>query len=449
MTERSSLGIVLAAGEGTRMRSKMPKVLHEVGGRAMVLHAMATARAAGITRLALVVGPNMAAVEAAVSAAGADLIVPQVERLGTAHAVLRAREAIEEGADDVVVLYGDTPLVRPATVEAVRAKLAQGADLVVLGFRAKDPTGYGRLIEVDGRLVAIREEKDATDAERAVTFCNSGIMAFRGGVVLSLLDAIGNANAKREYYLTDAVEIAHARGLTVVAVEGAEEEFLGANDRAQLAACEAIFQERRRAEMLAGGVTLVAPATVFFAADTEIAADVVIEPNVVFGPGVRIESGARIRAFSHLEGARVGEGATVGPFARLRPGADLDRDVHVGNFVEIKKSRIEAGAKVNHLTYIGDARIGAKANIGAGTITCNYDGFGKYTTDIGAGAFIGSNSSLVAPVSIGDGAFVGSGSVVTHDVPADALAVARGRQMVREGWAAAFRARMKAAKAAK
>ncbi len=449
MTGRSSLGIVLAAGEGTRMRSRLPKVLHEVGSRPMVVHAMATARAAGIARLALVVGPNMAAVEAAVGKAGADEIVHQSERLGTAHAVLRARAAIEAGADDVVVLYGDTPLVRPETVGMVRAKLAQGADLVVLGFRAARPAGYGRLIEAEGRLVAIREEKDATDAERAVTFCNSGIMAFRGGVVLSLLDAIGNTNAKGEYYLTDAVEIAHGRGLTVVAVEGEEDEFLGANDRVQLAACEAIFQKRRRAEALAGGVTLVAPETVIFAADTEIAADVTIEPNVVFGPGVRVETGARIRAFSHLEGARVGEGATVGPFARLRPGADLGREVHVGNFVEIKNGKIEDGAKVNHLTYIGDARIGARANIGAGTITCNYDGFGKYHTDIGAGAFIGSNSSLVAPIKIGDGAFVGSGSVVTHDVPADALAVARGRQILREGWAAAFRERMRRAKAAR
>jgi bifunctional UDP-N-acetylglucosamine pyrophosphorylase/glucosamine-1-phosphate N-acetyltransferase len=280
-----------------------------------------------------------------------------------------------------------------------------------------------------------------------VTFCNSGIMAFRGGVVLSLLDAIGNTNAKGEYYLTDAVEIAHRRGLTVVAVEGAEDEFLGANDRAQLAVCEAIFQKRRRAEAMANGVTLTAPETVVFAADTEIAVDVTIEPNVVFGPGVRIESGARIRAFSHLEGARVGEGTTIGPYARLRPGADLGREVHIGNFVEIKNGRIEDGAKVNHLTYIGDARVGAKANIGAGTITCNYDGFFKHHTDIGAGAFIGSNSALVAPVKIGDGAYVGSGSVVTQDVPEDALAVARGRQMNRAGWAAAFRARMARAKA--
>ncbi len=447
MADRSSLGIVLAAGEGTRMRSSLPKVLHQVGNRPMVVHAMATARAAGVDRLALVVGPNMEAVEKTVTAAGADTIVVQSERLGTAHAVLRARAAIEAGADDVIVLYGDTPLVRPSTIAAVRARLAGGADVVVLGFRTATPTGYGRLVEADGRLVAIREEKDATAEERAIGFCNSGVMAFRGAQVLSLLDAIGNSNAKGEYYLTDAVEIAAGRGLSVIAVEGEEEEFLGANDRAQLAACEAIFQKRRRAEMLANGVTLVAPETVFFSADTTFAADVLVEPNVVFAPGVAVASGARIRAFSHLEGARVGEGATVGPYARLRPGADLGRDVHVGNFVEIKNGRIEDGAKVNHLTYIGDARVGPRANIGAGTITCNYDGFGKYHTDIGAGAFIGSNSSLVAPVTIGDGAFVGSGSVVTIDVPADALAVARGRQTTRAGWAAAFRERMRRLKA--
>lgn len=449
MTVRSCLAIVLAAGEGTRMRSTTPKVLHEVASRPMVAHAVTTARAAGADRLAVVVGPGMERVATVATAAGADEVFVQDERLGTAHAVLRARAALERGADDVVVLYGDTPLVRPETIGRVRAELAGGAEVVVLGFRTPQPTGYGRLLEVDGRLVAIREEKDASPAERAVDFCNSGIMAFRGAGALALLEAIGNANAKGEFYLTDAVEIATARGLSAVAVAGEEEEFLGVNDRAQLAICEAVFQKRRRAAVLASGVTLVAPETVVFAADTAIEPDVVIEPNVVFGPGVRIERGARIRAFSHLEGARVGAGATVGPYARLRPGADLAEDVHVGNFVEIKNGRIEAGAKVNHLTYIGDARVGAKANIGAGTITCNYDGFGKYHTDIGAGAFVGSNSSLVAPVVIGDGAYVGSGSVVTKDVPGDALAVARGRQQTHEGWAAKFRARMIALKAGK
>jgi bifunctional UDP-N-acetylglucosamine pyrophosphorylase/glucosamine-1-phosphate N-acetyltransferase len=449
MSDRSFLAIVLAAGEGTRMRSALPKVLHEIAARPMVAHAIATARAAGATRCVAVIGPDAAAVEKVARAAGAEETVVQRDRLGTAHAVLQARAAIVAGADDVVVLYGDTPLVRPETIGRVRAELARGAAVVVLGFRTATPTGYGRLLTDGDRLVAIREEKDASDAERAVDLCNSGIMALAGAHALALLEAIGNANAKGEYYLTDAVELAAARGLRAVAVEGDEEEFMGANDRVQLAACEGVWQRRRRAEVLASGVTLVAPETVIFAADTVIEPDVTIEPNVVFGPGVRVAARARLRAFSHFEGATIGEGATVGPYARLRPGAELGPEVHVGNFVEIKNGKVAAGAKVNHLTYIGDATIGAKANIGAGTITCNYDGFGKYHTDIGAGAFIGSNSSLVAPVKIGDGALVGSGSVVTHDVPADALAVARGRQMVRDGWAAAFRDRMRRLKAEK
>lgn len=449
MSDRSLLAIVLAAGEGTRMRSRLPKVLHEIAARPMVAHVLATAAAAGAGARVAVIGPDAAAVETAARKAGAEEIFVQADRLGTAHAVLRARAAVERGFDDVLVLYGDTPLVTAETIGRVRAELAAGAAVVVLGFRTPTPKGYGRLLTEDGRLIAIREEKDASAEERAVDFCNSGIMALAGAHALSLLDAIGNANAKGEYYLTDAVEIALSRGLRAVAVEGDEEEFLGVNDRVQLAACEGVWQRRRRAEALAGGVTLIAPETVVFAADTVIEPDATIEPNVVFGPGVRVASGARIRAFSHLEGAVVGEGATVGPFARLRPGAELGPEVHVGNFVEIKNGKVAAGAKVNHLTYIGDATIGPKANIGAGTITCNYDGFGKYLTEIGAGAFVGSNSSLVAPVKIGDGAYVGSGSVVTKDVPADALAVARGRQSVIEGWAAKFRARMIAAKAAR
>lgn len=444
MPARSCLMIVLAAGEGTRMKSDIPKVLHEIGNRPMVCHSLAVAAAAGADRLALVIGPNHEAVAAAAGrvAPGIGAFV-QSQRLGTAHAVLQARAAIEAGADDVVVLYGDTPLLRPETLKAVRGRLAEGADVVVLGFRAADPTGYGRLLTRGDRLIAIREHKDATDAERAVTFCNSGIMGFRGDHALAILDRIGNANAKGEYYITDAVEIALAQGLTAVAIEGDEREFLGVNDRAQLARCEAEFQARMRAAAMAAGVTLVAPETVFFSFDTEIGRDTVVEPNVVFGPGVTVEPGVRIRAFSHFEGARVSAGAQLGPYARLRPGAEIGRDAHIGNFVEIKNARVEEGAKVNHLTYIGDARVGAKANIGAGTITCNYDGFVKYHTDIGAGAFVGSNSSLVAPVAIGAGAYVGSGSVVTADVPADALAVARGRQAVKEGWASAFRTKMK------
>ncbi|MEJ1159319.1 bifunctional UDP-N-acetylglucosamine diphosphorylase/glucosamine-1-phosphate N-acetyltransferase GlmU [Prosthecomicrobium sp. N25] len=442
---RSCLMIVLAAGEGTRMKSAIPKVLHEIGGRPMVGHVIAAAQAAGADRIAVVVGPRMEAVAAAVAKAapGAQVFV-QEQRLGTGHAVLQARKAIEAGADDVVVLYGDTPLVTPETLLAVRARLAAGTDVVVLGFRTPKPAGYGRLLTKNDRLVAIREDKDASETERAVTLCNSGIMGFRGLKALQLLDRVGNANAKGEYYLTDAVEIAVAQGLSAAVVEGDEPEFQGVNDRAQLARAEAVFQDRRRRAAMAAGVTLTAPETVFFSHDTVLGQDVVIEPNVVFGPGVTVEAGARIRAFSHLEGARVGAAAIVGPYSRLRPGADIGPEAHIGNFVEIKNATVEAGAKANHLAYIGDARVGAKANIGAGTITCNYDGFGKYRTDIGANAFVGSNSSLVAPVRIGAGAYVGSGSVVTADVPADGLAIGRGRQVVREGWARAFREKMKA-----
>ncbi|MBL8574758.1 MAG: bifunctional UDP-N-acetylglucosamine diphosphorylase/glucosamine-1-phosphate N-acetyltransferase GlmU, partial [Hyphomicrobiaceae bacterium] len=419
MTERSCLMIVLAAGEGTRMRSALPKVLHQVGGLPMVGHVVRTARAAGASRLAAVVGPNADAVAATVTRFAPDASVfEQRDRLGTAHAVLQARAALAEPADDVLVLFSDTPLVRPETLARVRARLADGADIVVLGFEAENPHGYGRLLERDGRLVAIREEKDASDEERKVRFSNSGIMAFRGAHALSIIESIGNANAKGEYYLTDAIEIAHARGLVAVAERGEEREFLGVNDRSQLAICEAVFQDRMRAAAMAAGVTLMSPSTVFFSYDTELGRDVVVEPNVVFAPGVKVEANVQIRAFCHLEGALVRSGATVGPYARLRPKADIGEGAHIGNFVEIKAARIETGAKVNHLTYIGDARVGAKANIGAGTITCNYDGFGKYHTDIGAGAFIGSNSSLVAPVSIGDGAIVGAGSVVTTDVEA-------------------------------
>lgn len=444
---RSCLMIVLAAGEGARMRSTKPKVLHEIGNRPMVAHVVASAGGAGADRLAVVVGPGMSGVEAAVKKVTPSArIYTQIERLGTAHAVLQARAAIAEGADDVVILYADTPLVRPQTLQGVRARLAEGADLVFLGFRTPTPTGYGRLLMDGDRLIAIREEKDASPAERATTFCNSGIAGFRGSRMLEILDRIGNANAKREYYLTDAVEVAVGLGLATVAIEGEEREFLGVNDRAQLAACEGVFQDRARRAALSAGVTLIAPETVFFSADTMIGADTIIEPNVVFGPGVRVEGGARIRAFSHLEGARVAEGAIVGPYARLRPGADIGANAHIGNFVEIKNATIEAGAKANHLSYIGDARVGAKANIGAGTITCNYDGYGKYHTDIGAYAFVGSNSSLVAPVKIGDGAYIGSGAVVTEDVPADALALARARQTVKAGWAEAFRVRMSAEK---
>ena len=438
---RTCLAILLAAGEGTRMRSARAKPLHAVAGRSMLAHALAELGAAGADHIAVVVGPQGEEV-----AAEARRIVPDVEifvqheRKGTAHAALAAREAIARGYDDIIVSYADLPLIRTQTLRALREGLTEGAGLVALGFEAADPTGYGRLVESGGELVAIREQKDASPAERAIRRCNAGPVAFLGAGARERLEAIRADNAAREYYLTDLVEVGAARGLKARAGVVSEAEAMGVNDRVQLARAEAAMQQRLRREAMLAGATLVAPETVFLAFDTKIGRDVLIEPHVVIAPGVVIEDGAVIHAFSHLEGAHVASQASIGPYARLRPGADIAVKARVGNFVEIKASRIEAGAKVNHLSYIGDARVGAGANIGAGTITCNYDGFSKFKTDIGAGAFIGSNSALVAPVKIGDGAFVGSGSVITRDVEPDALALARGRQADMPGWAKAFRA---------
>ncbi len=424
------------------MKSALPKVLHPVAGLPMVAHVVKAAEAAGAGDLALVVGHGAGMVRKAAEkfAPRADMFV-QERRLGTADAVLAARAAIAKGYDDVLVMFGDTPLIDPAALVAARSKLAQGAAVVVLGFRTEKPTGYGRLIEKNGKLAAIREEKDCSDEERGITFCNSGLMAISGAHALGLLDAVGNANAKGEFYLTDIVEIAGGRGLDVVAVEASFENALGINNRAELAEAEAIWQKRRRREAMLSGVTLIAPETVFFSHDTEIGADTVVEPNVWFGPGVSVAAGAKIHAYSHIEGATVAAGCEVGPFARLRPGADLKEKAKVGNFCEVKKATVEEGAKVNHLTYIGDARIGRGANIGAGTITCNYDGYSKFITDIGEGAFIGSNSSLVAPVSVGNGAYVASGSVITESVPEDALAFGRARQKTLPGKARELRER--------
>ena len=440
MVERSCLTVVLAAGEGTRMKSALPKVMHAIAGRPMLGHVLSAAKEAGSGRLALVLGPAMEQVRAyAGQAAAGAALFEQGERLGTAHAVLAARDALREGADDVVVLYGDTPLIAADTLRKVRAALAEGADIVVLGFRAADPFGYGRLIlDSAGELAAIREEREASEAEKQVDLCNSGVLAFAGAHMPALVEAIGNDNAKGEFYLTDAVEIGRARGLKLVVIECPETEVMGVNSRAELARAESLMQERLRAAALAGGVTMTDPSSVFLSFDTVLGRDVTIEPNVFFGPGVSVGEGAAIRGFSHLEGARIGQDAQIGPFARLRPGAEIGLGAKVGNFVEIKKSDIAAGAKVNHLTYIGDASIGAGANIGAGTITCNYDGYNKAKTVIGARAFIGSNSSLVAPVTIGDGAYVGSGSVITKDVSGGALAVGRSQQIVRAGWADRF-----------
>jgi bifunctional UDP-N-acetylglucosamine pyrophosphorylase / glucosamine-1-phosphate N-acetyltransferase len=441
---RRCLTIVLAAGEGVRMRSARPKVLHELAGRSMLAHVLSTVRDGAMGDIAVVVGPNgdRVATEALKAAPEAKIAI-QRERRGTGDAVLAARDQIERGYDDILVLYADIPLIEASTLAAMRTALASGTDVVALGFEAGDPTGYGRLIERNGGLIAIREHKDASAEERASRLCNAGPIAFSGAEGLSLLTAVKPNNAQNEFYLTDIVEIANARGLTARALVAKEKEVMGVNDRAQLAAAEAALQDRLRRRAMAGGATLTAPETVFLSFDARIGRDVLIEPHVVIGPGCNIEDGAVIRAFSHLEGARVAGGAIVGPYARLRTGADIAANARIGNFVEIKQSEIEEGAKVNHLTYIGDARVGANANIGAGTITCNYDGFAKNRTDIGAGAFIGSNSALVAPVTIGDGAYIGSGSVITKSVEADALAVARGRQEAKAGWAKAFRDRHK------
>ena len=438
MSGRRSLTIVLAAGEGTRMRASLPKVLHRVAGQTLLSHVLAAAPQGAGDALAVVVGPDHETVadEARQTRADATVFV-QSERLGTAHAVLAAREALSKGADDIIVAFGDTPLITAATFERMRVALR--AALVVLGFRAADPTGYGRLVVEGKRLVAIREQADATDAERAITLCNAGVMAFDGKTALQLIESIGNGNSKGEFYLTDAVEIARARGLDARVIETGEDEVRGINTKAQLAQAEQVMQSRLRDAAMADGVTMIAPDTVYLAADTRFGRDVTVEPFVVFGRGVSVGDGAVIHAFSHLEQAQVGAKASVGPYARLRPGTVMGAGSRVGNFVEVKASTIDAGAKVNHLSYIGDSSVGERANIGAGTITCNYDGFGKHRTNIGAGAFVGSNSSLVAPVTIGTGAFVGSGSVITKDVAADALAIGRGTQVEREGWAKRFR----------
>ncbi len=448
MAGRTTLTIVLAAGEGTRMRSSLPKVLHPVAGQSLLAHVLGAAPQGEGTALAVVVGPDHQAVadEARRVRPEVDIHV-QAERLGTAHAVMAARAAIARGCDDLLVAFGDTPLISAATFERLRAPLAAGAGLAVLGFQAADPTGYGRLVMEGDRLTVIREQADASEQEKAITLCNAGVMALDGRIALQVLERIGNANGKSEYYLTDAVGIVRALGRDVVVVETFEDEVRGINTKAQLAQAEQVMQARLRQAALDAGVTLIAPDTVFLAADTTFGRDVVVEPNVVFGTGVSVGDGAVIHAFSHIEKAAIGARASVGPFARLRPGTSLGDGARIGNFVETKAATIEAGAKVNHLTYIGDAHVGANANIGAGTITCNYDGFDKYKTVIGNGAFVGSNSALVAPVRIGDGAYVGSGSVITTDVADDALAIGRGRQTAREGWARRFREAKAAAKA--
>ncbi|MBB3878750.1 bifunctional UDP-N-acetylglucosamine diphosphorylase/glucosamine-1-phosphate N-acetyltransferase GlmU [Sphingomonas pseudosanguinis] len=448
---RPVAAIILAAGKGTRMKSDLHKVLHPIAGRSMLLHLIDSVGRLSPERVVVVTGAGREQVEAAVAPLGVGTAL-QAEQLGTGHAVAQARDALAGFDGDVLILYGDVPLVETATMKRMIDRLSE-ADrpaAVVLGFRPSDPAAYGRVIaDADGRIDRMVEFKDASTEERAVTLCNSGLMAVRSEDLFGLLDRVGNDNAAGEYYLPDIVMLAAGDGRHSAVIETGAGEVAGVNSRGELAVVEGDWQQRRRMRAMTEGATLIAPDTVWFSHDTLIGRDVVIEPHVVFGPGVTVADGVTIHAFSHLEGAKVATGADIGPYARLRPGADVREGARVGNFVEMKKAVLGPGAKANHLTYLGDAEVGAGANIGAGTITCNYDGFLKYRTVIGEGAFIGSNSALVAPVTIGAGAIVGAGAVVTSDVEADALALVRAERQTKAGWAKRFRDMMTAKKAAK
>ena len=446
-TPHPRAAIILAAGQGTRMKSPLPKVLHPVGHRAMLDHAIDAAEALGCERIVVVVGSHSPQVrDHVVARLGEDAIAVQDPPLGTGHAVRAAEAVLGDFIGQVVITYGDVPLLKAADIEPV---FAAHDGVTVIGFEARDPGAYGRLVMEGDTLAAITEAKEASAEVLAITACNSGVMAAPVGLLFSLLAEVTNENAKGEYYLTDVVELARKRGEPTRAVFAAEDSVMGVNAQGELAQAEALFQSVQREAFLAAGVTMSAPETVHFAWDTQVGAGTTIEPFVVFGPGAKVAESARIRSFSHIEGATVASGAEVGPYARLRPGADLGENTKVGNFVEVKNVRMEAGAKANHLSYLGDGSVGAGANIGAGTIFCNYDGFNKARTTVGEGAFVGSNSSLVAPVTIGAGAIVGSGSVIVEDVPADALAIGRGRQVNKAGAGAAFRDKAKAKKAAK
>jgi bifunctional UDP-N-acetylglucosamine pyrophosphorylase / glucosamine-1-phosphate N-acetyltransferase len=441
--------IVLAAGQGTRMNSDLPKVLHQVGAAPLLHHALRAGQALEPERIIVVTGHGAEEVAKAARAFDdAAIIVQQAERLGTAHAVAQALPALKGAAGDAVILYGDTPFIRAETLQTMLAARDR-YDVVVLGFRAVDPGRYGRLIATGAMLERIVEFKDASAAERAITLCNSGVVCADLSVLAELVALVGNENSSGEYYLTDIVGLARTKGLSAGVVECDEAETLGINTRAELAGAEAAFQARARADAFDNGVSLTAPETVFFALDTFVGRDAVIGPNVIFGPGVTIETGAEIKGFCHLEGCHISRGATVGPFARLRPGTELSEDVHVGNFVEIKNSTLAEGVKVGHLTYLGDADVGEQTNIGAGTVTCNYDGVMKHRTTIGARAFIGSDTMLVAPVTVGADAMTGSGSVITADVPAGALAIGRARQENKQGLAIRLLERLRAIKASR
>ena len=441
--------VALAAGLGTRMKSDLPKVLHPVGGAPLLHHALAAGETLSPERVVVVAGHGAELVEA--SLAGRDpapTVVRQAEQLGTAHAVAQARPALEGAEGDALVLYGDTPFIRPETLTRMAKAREAGHAVVVLGFEAADPARYGRLILDGERLERIVEWKDATEDERAVTLCNSGVVMVDLSVLWDLIDAVGNDNAAGEYYLPDIVAVAKGRGLSSTAVICEEVETLGVDSRAALARAEAAFQARARAAALQAGVTLTAPETVFFSHDTVLGRDVTVEPHVFFGPGVTVETGAWIRAFTHLEGAHVGGGAIVGPHARLRPGAEIGDGARIGNFVEIKAAEIGEGAKINHLSYIGDAEVGSRTNVGAGSITCNYDGVSKHRTTIGTTVFVGAGTMFVAPVSVGDGAMTATGTVVTSDVPPDALAIARPRQENKRDFARRLFERLRAGRKA-
>ena len=440
--------VILAAGKSTRMKSSRSKVLHHVGGRSMLSWTTALARSVGVTKCVCVVGEANQDVRAEAESLGLDIAI-QEPQLGTAHAVLAAKEALSDFYGNVAVLYADTPLIETETVEQVFESLKTGSDVVVLGFEPDEPGAYGRLITQGDELLAIVEAKEATPEQLAVRLCNSGVMAASREDMFAALDKVDNKNAKGEYYLTDIIEIMRDSGKTARAVSASQTEVMGVNSRPDLALAEAAFQNRMRERAMAAGVTLRDPATTFFSYDTEVENDAEIGANVVFGPGVSIAKHAVIHPFCHLEGAKIGEGAQIGPFARLRPGTEMGANSKAGNFVETKKAKIGKGSKINHLSYIGDAEVGQGANIGAGTITCNYDGYFKHTTVIGDRAFVGTNSSLVAPVKIGKGAYLGSGGVITKDVPEGALAVARAEQVNKEGWADRYNAAQAKRKAKK
>lgn len=446
MTSRARAAIILAAGQGTRMKSATPKVLHQVGGQVLIDWVLATAAELRCERTVTVVGAHSPEVGRHVEARGGRSAVQDPPQ-GTGHAVLAAKDAMAGFAGDVVITYGDTPLTRAETIEKMFALRAEKGGAVVLGFEPVDPTGYGRLIRgSDGTISRIVEHKDASPAELDVKLCNSGVLVADAGELFSWLAQVKNDNAKKEYYLTDVIAIARASGVRTHIAMAEEAEVLGVNSRVDLAAAEAAFQQRARRAAMESGVTLIDPATTYFSHDTQIGPDVVIEPNVFFAPGVKVARGARINAFSHLESCEVGDGARIGPFARLRPKAKIGAHAHIGNFVEVKNVDVGIGAKANHLAYLGDGVVGARANIGAGTIFCNYDGFDKYRTEVGEDAFIGSNSALVAPVKVGARAYTASGSVITKEVAEDALGIGRGRQENKPGWAADFRADKLAAK---